>query len=809
MTQALAGLRVIDLSTGPAAGIATMVLADFGAEVIRIGRPGGALLDDLAAAPMWLRGKHALLLDLDTEAGRAKFDVLLTEADVLVTNWRTSALSRRGLEPRRLRERYPALVVAHVTGFGDRGPYADLPGYEHLVAARAGRMRLFSGIVDREGPVFSALQVGVHACAQSTLSGILAALHARTLDGRGALVRTSILQGLLSYDQWALLLEQFRPRYPDAFPPVPPPSALPPLPTLHYHPAQAGDGRWLQFGNLLPHLFDNFLRVTDLLDVLIDPEFDPAQMLIRDPERHEAFRLQMLERVQTRSAAEWMTDFIADGGIVAAPYQTTQEALNDPDIIANGHVIEREDGGVQIGPLARLTVTPAAPGAPMQTDGERLAALWLAAARGSTSAPTGDRSTLPLAGLKVVEIATIIAAPMGACGLADMGAHVIKIEQVGGDPYRGLQSGLGAARVNAGKESISLDLKKPEAREIVLRLCADADVLIHNYRPGVPERLGIGYEQIAAVNPRIVYIQANGYGPDGPGAQRPSTHPVPGAALGGVLYHLGERVPTDVLPAEEVRTWTRRLMCANEVNPDPNTAVVITSAALLGIVTRDRTGIAQRIIVDMFGANAWANHDDFLLYPGKAPRLRADAQLQGLGPTYRLYRAAEGQWLFVAAVTEAERVRLAATLEATGVGLSADLRSRLVAVTAGNLGQEDELAHAFTELFATRTADAWEALFVPAGVGCVRADGPYPGQYWLTDAQPRAMGLTTPAMHPIWGAYERHGRQVLFDAGDQPLGDPPLPGQHNRTVLTRLGYSDDTVSALRASGVTWADPLCG
>ncbi|MGA1677632.1 MAG: CoA transferase, partial [Pseudomonadales bacterium] len=397
MTQALAGLKVIDLSTGPAAGLATMVLADFGAEVIRIGKPAGSLLDDLAAAPMWLRGKHALFLDLDTETGRAKLDVLLAKADVLVTNWRTSALVRRGLAPRRLRARHPALVVAHVTGFGDRGPYADLPGYEHLVAARVGRMRLFSGIVDREGPVFSALQVGVHACAQSTLSGVLAALHARSQDGRGALVRTSILQGLLSYDQWALLLEQFRPRYPDAFPPVPPPSALPPLPTLHYHPAQAGDGRWLQFGNLLPHLFDNFLRVTDLLDVLIDPEFDPAQMLIRDPERHEAFRLHMLERVQTRSAAEWMADFIADGGIVAAPYQTTQEALDDPDIIANGHVIEREDGGVQIGPLARLTVTPAAPGAAMQTDGERLAALWLAAADGSTDAPMGDRSALPLA----------------------------------------------------------------------------------------------------------------------------------------------------------------------------------------------------------------------------------------------------------------------------------------------------------------------------------------------------------------------------------------------------------------------------
>jgi crotonobetainyl-CoA:carnitine CoA-transferase CaiB-like acyl-CoA transferase len=791
---AVEGVRVLDLTMGPAGGIATMILADYGAEVLVVEPPGGDPFLSLPAAPLWRRGKRTLTLDLDTDAGLERLHALAAGADVLVCSWRPAALVRRGFDYPTLHRRHPHLVVCHVSGFGDRGPLAELPGYEHVVAARAGRMRLFSGIVERDGPVFSALQVGIHACAQSTAAGILAALIARQQDGRGRHVRTSILQGLLAYDQGPLLGQQFRERFPDEIPAPPPPAREPPMPSLYYHPAQAGDGRWLQFGNLLPHLFDNFLRVTELLDVLVDPEFEPAQMLLRSPERHEAFRTRMLERIQERPAADWMADFVADGGIVAGPYQTTQEALRDPDIVANGHAIARAGGGVQLGPLARMSATPAAPGGDACADDGFFERSWVETPRPAPGAAAED--TLPLAGLRVVEIATIIAAPMAAACLADMGADVIKVEQIGGDPYRGLLAGVGSARVNAGKRSISVDLKSPAGRAIVLELLRDADVLIHNYRPGVPERLGIGYEAIAELNPRLVYLQANGYGPDGPGALRPSTHPIPGAALGGVLFQFGERVPQTVLPIDEVRTWTRRLMCANEVNPDPNTAVVIATSVLLGLAARHRTGSGQRIIVDMFGANAYANHDDFLDYPGKTGRVLPDAGLHGLAATYRLYPCAGDQWVFLALVTPRERQRFVAALEAAGIPAPApDL------LAAGGKPAVEALG----ELFASRGADAWEALLGGAGLGCVRADGPPPAEFWLTHPQPEAVGSTQPATHPRWGDYRRHGRLVLFGAGTQPLGSPPLAGQHNVEILAGLGYDPARIEALQAEGVLWRD----
>ena len=792
MAGALDGIRVLDLTSGPAGGLATMVLADFGAEVLGVERPGEDPLAELPAAPMWRRGKRLCLLDLDADDDIASFHALCAGADVLVCNWRSSALTRRNLHFDALHGRHPHLVFCHITGFGSHGPHADYPGYEHIVAARTGRMQIFAGIVDREGPVFSSLQVGVHACAQSAVSGILAALLERGDDGAGRLVETSMLQGMLVYEQGAMLGQQFRERDPDLPVILQSTTHEPPLPSLFYHPAQAGNGRWMQFGNLLPHLFDNFLIATDLIDIVTDPDFDPKQLALPEA-KHEAFRDRMLKRIQDRSSTDWMADFVADGGIVAAPYETTQEALDNPDVVANGHVVPLDGGGVQLGPVARLVKTPAAPGRAAFADSD-IVQRWQDSPRPRPG--RAARTDLPLSGVRVVEIATIIAAPLGASLLADMGADVVKVEQIGGDPYRGLGAGIGSARVNAGKRSVSVNLKSDAGRDAVLALLKKADVVIHNYRPGVPERLGIGFEQVRAVNPSIVYLQCNGYGPDGPGANRPSTHPIPGAAMGGVLYQMGERVPSELQDIAGLRLWTRRLMRANEVNPDPNTAVVIAASAMLGLVARQRQGEGQQILVDMFGANAYANHDDFLRYPGKRPRAMPDDQLMGLSATYRLYRCADDHWVFLALTRERERRRFIELLTARDIEApSPEL------LAAGG----DRVADALATLFASHPASWWEAALAPYGVGCVRADGAPPSEFWLEDPQADALGLTVPAEHPFWGSYRRHGPMVVFDHRVRDLKPPPLAGEHNLELLTELGYTADDVAARDAEGIIWAE----
>ena len=792
MTEALAGIRILDLTNGPAGGIASMILADFGAEVITVLGPGERdLAPRLAASPMWRRGKQVVTLDAGNEAERSTLHELCAAADAAICTWRQHTLDETGFDWTALHERHPHLIFCHLTGFGSAGPFADLPGYEHMAAAAAGRMLGFSGVAPREGPVFSALQVGIHACAQSTATGVLAALAERGEHGTGRLIETSMLQGILPYEQGAMIAAQFPEQFGDLFGALQNTSWEPPMPSLYYHPAQAGDGRWMQFGNLLPHLFDNFLIVTELIDVIADPDWDAAQMMLPD-EKHEAFRKRMLTRIQDRPTEDWMNDFIADGGVVATKYQTTQQALEDPDVVANGHVIERATGGVQLGPLARLTETPARPG-PDAVDGAARIEAWRQSPR---AAPTrAARYEPPLTGIKVVELATIIAAPFGASFLAELGADVTKVEQIGGDPYRSLGVGIGSARVNAGKRSLSVDLKSDAGREAVLKLIAAADILIHNFRPGVPERLGIDYKTVSARNPRLVYLQSNGYGPDGPGALRPSTHPIPGAAMGGVMYQVGERVPTEVQDIDSLITWTRRLMKANEVNPDPNTALVVATSCMLGLNARARTGKGQQIFIDMFGANAYANHDDFLAYPGKPARPMPDEGLHGLSATYRLYRCSEG-WVFLAATNAAEQQRFAAALAALGIdGPSAD-----------QLGGGEDLAVKLENLFATRSADAWQADLVPYRVPCLRADTLAPAQFWLGGEQSNAMGMTTAAEHPSWGPYRRHGPMSFFDGRhDRSLGGPPLAGQHNAEVLRDAGYDDAAIAQLAADGVIWTE----
>ena len=804
MPGVLDDIRIIDLSEGPIGGLATMVLADFGADVIKIERPGGDPWRSLANAPVWLRGKRSAVLDLTDAEAQGELARLVEAADVVVTAMRPGKAAELGCDYERLAAVNPALVYCSITGFGPEGPYANYPGYEAVVAAKIGRMLNFSGLPDREGPGYAAVQAGSHACAQAAIHGILAALLARETVGRGQLVETSIMQGLFAYDLGGLFRHQLAERRPDLFD-IDPRAMAKMMPTLNYHSLQTKDGRWLQFGNLMAHLFDNYVTAVGLDDIYADPDYEGPPALWSE-EARERMRDRMFLRMRERTADEWMQHFTEHGGVAATAFRSTQEALDDPDLVLNGHVVVREHpklGPVrQLGPLARLTETPGSAGEagpePGEHTGEVLAEAprprpVLASANGAAPAP-------PLAGITVLEFATVIAAPLGAAVLADLGARVIKVEPVGGDPFRGMGVGsLGAARVNGSKESIALDLKTAAGQKIVHELAKDADILIHNYRPGVPERLGMGYEDLKAIRPKLVYVSVNGYGRDGPGAHRPSTHPIPGAGLGGAFLQAGAGMPPVCETIPEMREVARKLFRANELNPDPNTSMVVASAALLAFYARRRSGAGQEVFVDMFGANSYANADDFVSYEGKQPRPEPSADLYGLGATYRLYPTAEG-WVFLGLVQQREWERFCALAEQPA--LAEDARF----ATAAARGEHDsELAEVLAALFLERPADAWEALLALAGLGCVRADGMAVGEFIATDAHVGASGGRVRVHNANFGEYERYGPLTDFSATPLELGGFPLAGEQSDAILAALGYSPDAIGELRRAGVVWSE----
>ena len=806
MAGPLQHLRVIDLTTGPVGGVATMVLADFGADVVKIEPPGGDPFRFLASAPVWLRGKRSAVLDLTTAEGRAQLARLAEQADLVLTSCAPGDAAALGCDHETLAAEHPTLVTCAITAFGPVGPYAHYPAHEGIVAAKAGRMQFFAGLTPRDGPHFAALQVASHATALAAVLGSLAALIARDRIGRGQHVETSLLQGITAYDLVDLAHTSLKEREPErwAESPIPPPL----MPTINYHPVMTKDGAWLQLGNLLQHLFDNYLVSADFGYVYGDAAHAGSPATWSDATR-EAFRDRMLLHSRDLTAEEWMRRFIDHGGVAAHRYQSTQEALDDPDLVANGHVVETPHplGGDrppmrQIGLLARLTGTPgtlrpAIPTVGQHTD-EVLGERHEPRAMVEPTAPLAP----PLDGVLVLDFSTIIAAPLAATHLADLGARVIKIEQVGGDPWRWMYRGLGFAKTNAGKESIALDLKSDEGRAIAHALIARADVLIHNYRPGVPERLGIGYEQARAIRADIVYVSANGYGLDGPGAHRPATHPIPGAALGGAVWQSGG------MPAgtsiDELREGARRLSRANDVNPDPNTSAVIAGATLIALWARHRTGQGQQLFTDMLGANAYANLDDFFAYEGRAPRPSVDAEVLGTGPLYRLFRCAEG-WVFLGVVLDEEWGRLCDALrDLTRTDLGDDARFATREARAAHAGA---LTATLDEVFATRTADAWEQALTARGVGCVRADGPLPGVFWHTDPHVATNGFVSRVTHLEHGPYERYHAIARVRGAERAYGPAPAGGEHAEALLRELGYDTSEIARLRTAGVVWSGPV--
>ena len=799
MPELLDDLRVLDLSEGPIGGITTMVLADFGADVVKVERPGGDPWRSVANAPMWLRGKRSAVLDLKTEEGRESLARLAVGADVVVTSARPGKAEALGAGYEQLSAINPALVYCAITGFGPEGPYAGYPGYEAVVAARLGRMLTFSGLADREGPAYPAVQAGSHATSQAALHGILAALMAREESGRGQLVETSLLQGLFAYDLGGLFRAQLGDRFPELFAGL----VMPVMPTLNYHALQTKDGRWLQFGNLMAHLFDNYLAAVDLADIFADPDYEGSPATWSD-EARERLRDRMFERMLERTADEWMETFIEHGGVAATPFQSTQQALDDPDLVLNGHVVEREHptlGTVrQLGALARLTATPGAAGEAGPAPGEHTAEILAETVPVRPSVAATPASGPPLQGVTVLEFATVIAAPLGAAILADLGARVIKVEPIGGDPFRAMGiASLGAGRCNGSKESIALDLKSAEGQEIVHSLAASTDIIIHNYRPGVPERLGIGYETLKAIRPELVYVYVNGYGRNGPGAHRPSTHPIPGAGLGGALMQMGEGMPPVCTTIPELREIARKFFRANELNPDPNTSVVVASASLLGLYARRRFGHGQEVFVDMFGANAWANADDFIAYEGKPSRPTLDRDLHGLGPTWRLYEAAEG-WVFLGLAVQPEWESFC---ELTGrPDLASDPRFATPEARTANAGA---LAGVLAGLFAGRSADDWEALLATEGLGCVRADAAPVHEFIARNEHVAANGLRVPAHSANFGEYERYGPLTAFSENTLELRGFPLAGEQGDAILAELGYDPAAIDALRAKGVLWSE----
>jgi crotonobetainyl-CoA:carnitine CoA-transferase CaiB-like acyl-CoA transferase len=782
------GLRVLELGSGLSGAIAALILADNGADVIKVEPPGGDPLRAHPAFRMWSRGKQSLVADLAAARDRERVAGLAAEADVVLSSWRAGVDARFGLDPAAIAARNPRAVICRITGFGPQGPYAHYPAWDGIVAAKAGRMLEFCGLVGGARPAYAAVPVAGWCASQLALHGILAALLERERTGRGRRVETSLVQALGIYD-----LVNWLPGYTMML-------RVADVPYLPYTNACTRDGVWLQFAQLSPAQFRAFIRDLGLDPIWSDPRFRSAPAL-RDPEQMRALRAIVLARVREKTCTEWMSVFDADPDIAVERFRTPAEAMEHPQILHNGDVIEREDPEVgrlrELGPLVRFSATPSRPGR-AAAPGSRPAAWPARPPAGAAHASRMPAPRRPLGDLLVLELATWVATPLAATLLAELGARVVKIEPIGGEPFRQVRHGVPWLKTMQGKQSLALDLKRPEAREIVHALVRRADLLLHNYRPGVPERLGIDYATLRRINPRLIYLYGASYGSTGPCARKPAYHPTAGALCGEALAQLGQGglpAPGQPLSQDQLAHQAHRNELANETNPDPSAAVATATAALLALYHRARTGEGQAVETSMLCSNAWVLSADYVDHPGRRPREAADAALLGLCALYRLYATAEG-WVFLACPGPAGFAKLCQGLGAPQ--LASDPRFR---DADARRRHDAELAEELTLLFSKRPAAEWETSLTALGVGCVRADrGPF-ARFAFEEAFMRESGFVTEVEDPELGRYRRFGPTVMLSDDPAVLRGPCRAGEHSRQILGELGLSEVRIDELARLGV--------
>jgi len=314
--------------------------------VIAVEPPGGSPLRSQPAFPFWGRGKRSIALDLSAPADAEVARSLATGVDVVLETFRPGVVERFGLGYDDLAPVNPRLVYASVTAFGRTGELADVKGYEGLVMARMGGHDSMGVIVERPGPAFCAPPITAWSGAQTALHGILAALYERERSGRGQRVDATLVQGFAAHDTWNAMIHHIARQYPEAFSQagLADEGASVPNNSLFFRllVALSADGRWLQFSQTTPRLFEAFMRVLGLDWMFSDPKWKTVPDFDDVDQRTEYYEV-MLAAVRSKTAAEWQAVFDDEPDVWAEIFRHGSELLDHPQMVHDRAVVRIDD----------------------------------------------------------------------------------------------------------------------------------------------------------------------------------------------------------------------------------------------------------------------------------------------------------------------------------------------------------------------------------------------------------------------------------------------------------------------------------
>jgi crotonobetainyl-CoA:carnitine CoA-transferase CaiB-like acyl-CoA transferase len=786
MPGPLENLVVVEAARVMAGAIAGVLFADHGADVIKVEPKGGAWFAHKRTRKGWDRGKASLELDIEADGDRARLVELLKRADVFIHDFEEADAARLGLDYATLKAVNPGLVVCALTAYGADTPMAGRPYGESLAAARLGAMIEKGNPHRPDTPFYLGHPAMQYGQAFIAVIDILAGLRAKNETGFGQDVEASLLDSFLAQSpmNWWW--------HPDGLSYIKRPAKASTTGTpfgyfrLITGLFQCGDGEYLQVHSGGPGGFKtltSLLGFGDRIQTIDGPEM--AVTLSED--EHHAVRVEIYDAFKRKSREEWLNLFYSND-IATLPVLRPAEALHDAQVQHMGQCIRVEDPecGVieQAGPALRFRDVEAAVirSAPaVGQDNGRLPELLARPVKANGG--TGKTLRHALEGVRILDFSSFFACGYSGRLMSDLGADVIKIETAAGDQMRPLPDPFEACQ--RGKRDIVVDVKSEAGLEVIRKLVATADVVVHNWRPGKAEKAGIGYEDLRAIRPDLIYGYLPGYGSSGPKAKLKSFAPLI-SGFCGLLY---EGAGKGNAPVPSVYG-----------NEDYNNGFLGAIGVLVALERRYRTGQGGAFECPQVHSSLFTSSEHFLDADGEIVwGLQMGQDQMGFSATDRLFQTRDG-WLCIAC-NENDRFRaLASAIGRPGLAQDARFASPRARDENG-----EALSALLEPFFAERTSEEAFAALDAAGAPCEIARE----EHWLPEFFKADWAEETGRVFDYRDSINGHVRQIgmmtrLKGTPGLRRGPAPRLGEHTREVLAELGYENGRIDDLVAMGAVAA-----
>ncbi|MGO9383116.1 MAG: CaiB/BaiF CoA transferase family protein [Mycobacterium sp.] len=794
----LAGYTVVDLSTGIAGAYCTKLLADGGAEIIKVEPPEGDPLRAWSASGAVTRpgsdgalfsflagSKHSVVVDPGTEDDVELTNRLLAAADAVVWSRGSKVAESQDFTPDAIHRRHSHLTVMSITPFGLDGPWRDRAATEFTLQAWSGGIvGLGRGAPDR-APVFIGGQVGEYLAGVYASAAILTSRCHQIGGAPGQLLDLSMLEtqilGLTYYP--ATYFEMLGRPWRDARR-----LTVPGVARAKDGLVDVGCGtaqQWFDLCAMVGHAEwideESPLTITEQANVHADDIYAWFESNTVDDIRElaTAFRIPNAPVGNGANVAS-LDHFRARGSFVRNP----RDGFHQP-----GHPYRLLP--------ARLRAPQPAPRLGEQTARYRAATLT------PRPGPTGPANRLPLSGLRVLDMTTFWAGPCCTHFLAMLGAEVIHVESTRRPDGTRLIAGIPVteeqwwekspifASLNTNKKGLTLDLQSPRGRELLCRLIERCDVIAENFTPRVLDQMGLDFAAVQSIRPDAVMLRMPGFGLDGPWRDNPAFAYVIESAA-GVSWMTGY---PDCTPYEPYSIG------------DPNAGVHALNALLLALEHRRRTGQGVLVEAAMVDAALSISAEQIIEYSAYGALLERAGNRGPTAAPQNLYRTADvdefgrlDSWVAIAVATDDQWAGLR-----TALGSPAWATDPVLSAAAGRRAQQDLIDERLAAWCEHRSGDDIVATLWDAGVPVAKVMQPH-RQTELDQLVFR--GFFEEVEHPVNGRAKLSTVPIRFSGGPGLFHTNPAPtlGQHNHELLAELGLTPAEIAELGADGIIGRTP---